>query len=467
MNIFGGGDAAQPFEVVKESSGRGRGRAKLNAQAPIMGSSCTVPQQQKPAATTPVSRGCGPPSNALPQLDAGCYWLQHSEAQRDSQMQKRQPFSQLEEESLESVNTSVSARRVGISKPALQIYRPQVVRAAEARMNVGTSDLMTSAPMTSATANGGGGVSNSSPWNAAFSKASLTDMTGCFMHSPLPSSVPAETAITQQRQQAVNDITAAEQPNSRSSQEKRDPVSTPSDRLSIIGKALTDPDSLNALQMQWLVFSICDGVTKDSNNAASAVEFCTSLIKRGRTSAFLDALVETCSEWFKRRELLLPRCTARTPAPNPGGTGRSWTAYVAFLAELLAAVSGAESSAENSGRIFSLAALLCECCHIMLRSPAQDATAEIQCLRSVFMTAGKSVQRADAQLSAALAKCLRDSFMDSSRSADVRQALLELIEFRASGWKLGAAQQRYYCAHDGGAAVTDGHSGCSGVAPLQ
>ncbi|XP_070379219.1 MIF4G domain-containing protein B-like [Dermacentor albipictus] len=372
MNIFGGGDAPQPVEVVKESSGRGRGRVKLNAPAHILGSSCTVPQQQKPAATTPVSRGCGPLSNALPQLDAGRYWLQHSEAQRDSQMQKR---------------------------------------------------------------------------------------------SSLPSSVPAETAIMQQRQQAVNEVMGAEQPNSRSSQEKRDPVSTPSDRLSIIGKALTDPDSLNALQMQWLVFNICDGVTKDSNNAASAAEFCTSLIKRGRTSAFLDALVETCSEWFKRRELLLPRCTARTPAREPGG--RSWTAYVAFLAELLAAVSGAESSAQNSGRIFSLAALLCECCHIMLRSPAQDAAAEIQCLRSLCMTAGKSIQRADAHLSAALAKCLRDSFMDSSRSADVRQALLELIELRASGWKLGAAQQRYYCAHDGGAAVTDGHSGCSGVAPLQ
>ncbi|XP_075559064.1 uncharacterized protein LOC142590619 isoform X1 [Dermacentor variabilis] len=462
MNIFGGGDAAQPVEVVKESSGRGRGRVKLNAHAPILGSPCTAPQQQKPAATTPVSRGCGPPSNVLPQLDAGCHWLQHSEAQRDSQMQK------LEGEYLESVNTSASARRVGISKPDLQIYRPPVVRAAEARMNVGTSDLMTSAPMRivqPATANGGGGVSNSSPWNAAFSKTSLTDMTGCFMRSPLPSSVPAETAIMQQRQQAVNEVKGAEQPNSRSSQEKRDPVSTPSDRLSIIGKALTDPDSLNALQMQWLVFSICDGATKDSNNAASAAEFCTSLIKRGRTSAFLDALVETCSEWFKRRELLLPRCTARTPARIPGG--RSWTAYVAFLAELLAAVSGAQSSAENSGRIFSLAALLCECCHIMLRSPAQDATAEIQCLRSVFMTAGKSIQRADAQLSAALAKCLRDSFTDSNRSADVRQALLELIEFRASGWKLGAAQQRYYCAHDGGAAVTDGNSGCSGLAPLQ
>ncbi|XP_075559065.1 uncharacterized protein LOC142590619 isoform X2 [Dermacentor variabilis] len=367
MNIFGGGDAAQPVEVVKESSGRGRGRVKLNAHAPILGSPCTAPQQQKPAATTPVSRGCGPPSNVLPQLDAGCHWLQHSEAQRDSQMQK------LEGEYLESVNTSASARRVGISKPDLQIYRPPVVRAAEARMNVGTSDLMTSAPMRivqPATANGGGGVSNSSPWNAAFSKTSLTDMTGCFMRSPLPSSVPAETAIMQQRQQAVNEVKGAEQPNSRSSQEKRDPVSTPSDRLSIIGKALTDPDSLNALQMQWLVFSICDGATKDSNNAASAAEFCTSLIK-------------------------------------------------------------------------------------------------IQCLRSVFMTAGKSIQRADAQLSAALAKCLRDSFTDSNRSADVRQALLELIEFRASGWKLGAAQQRYYCAHDGGAAVTDGNSGCSGLAPLQ
>ncbi|XP_037571837.1 MIF4G domain-containing protein B-like [Dermacentor silvarum] len=130
-------------------------------------------------------------------------------------------------------------------------------------------------------------------------------------------------------------------------------------------------------------------------------------------------------------------------------------AYVTFLAELLAAVSEIKSSDENCGRIFCLAALLCDCCLIMLHSPAQDTSAEMQCLRVVFMTAGKSIQRAAPYLSKSLATCLRNSFMDSNRSAGVRQALLELIEFRASGWKLGAAQQLYYSAHDSGAAVTD------------
>ncbi|KAH7981569.1 hypothetical protein HPB49_025545 [Dermacentor silvarum] len=139
----------------------------------------------------------------------------------------------------------------------------------------------------------------------------------------------------------------------------------------------------------------------------------------------------------------------------PEVPSRSWTAYVTFLAELLAAVSRMESSDKISGRIFCLAALLCECCHIMLRSPAQDTTAEMNCLHFVFMTAGSSIQRAAPYLSTALGKCLRDSFMDSNRSADVRQALLELIELRVSGWKLGTAQQLCYSANDSGAAVTD------------
>lgn len=102
-------------------------------------------------------------------------------------------------------------------------------------------------------------------------------------------------------------------------------------------------------------------------------------LQRGRTSAFIDGLVESCNDFFKRREQLLRRCTARTrsAAQHPGSPSRSWTAYVTFLAELLAAVSRMESSDKISGRIFCLAALLCECCHIMLRSPAQDTTAEV------------------------------------------------------------------------------------------
>ncbi|XP_037572357.1 uncharacterized protein LOC119454524 [Dermacentor silvarum] len=260
---------------------------------------------------------------------------------------------------------------------------------------------------------------------------------------PLSSSVSAEPPIRQQRPQAVDEMKGAAQRNPCSSQEEIDPTLTPSAKLRIIEKAVTDPDGLNTLQMQWLGFRICDRVTKDSNNVASAVEFCTSLIERGRTSAFIDGLVESCNDFFKRREQLLRRCTARTrsAAQHPGSPSRSWTAYVTFLAELLAAVSRMESSDKISGRIFCLAALLCECCHIMLRSPAQDTTAEMNCLRFVFMTAGSSIQRAAPHLSTALGKCLRDSFMDSNRSDDVRQALLGLIELRVSGWKLCTAQQ--------------------------
>lgn len=91
MNYFGGGDAALPFGV-KGSSGRGRGGVKPNAPAPIAGSSFTaLQQQQRPAAIEPVPRDCGPHWNALPQLDAGDDWRQHSQTTRDSQVQKVRP----------------------------------------------------------------------------------------------------------------------------------------------------------------------------------------------------------------------------------------------------------------------------------------------------------------------------------------------------------------------------------------
>ncbi|XP_049524059.1 uncharacterized protein LOC119452651 [Dermacentor silvarum] len=269
MNCFGGGDAAPAVGVVQPSAGRGRGRVKLNVPAPVAASSLTAPpQQQRPVAMVPVPRGSH--CKALLQLDAGDYRRQHGETHRDSQMQK------FKKEACEEVNTSRYSSRVGISphssKPGRQMYRPP------APMTSGSRDQ----PMRSGqaeTANGGGGVSNSVPWNAALGKESLTDMTGCSKCPPLSSGMPAEPPFGQQGQKAVKEIKGAEQPNSSSRKEETDPASPPSDKRSIIAIALTDPDGLNALQMQWLGFSTCNEVTIGSNDAASAVEFCLSVIK--------------------------------------------------------------------------------------------------------------------------------------------------------------------------------------------
>ncbi|XP_075730940.1 MIF4G domain-containing protein-like [Rhipicephalus microplus] len=100
----------------------------------------------------------------------------------------------------------------------------------------------------------------------------------------------------------------------------------------------------------------------------------------------------------------------------------------------------------HCGHIFSMAALLCDSCRLVMNSPQLDYEAKVECLRRALTTAGEAAERGAPARMAALVACLRDAFLSSDVPEEARLTLLELIELRASGWKLSLEQQLYYAS---------------------
>ncbi|XP_075527338.1 MIF4G domain-containing protein B-like isoform X1 [Dermacentor variabilis] len=240
-----------------------------------------------------------------------------------------------------------------------------------------------------------------------------------------------------------------------SRKEEHGAAASTSQRLSIVQKALCDPDSLTAEQVDRLVRAVCGKAINDDDSAEMAARFCACVIAKERAGVFIDRLLCACRNWFKQRDLLLPKFTAAAPVEPPPEQKDShrWGAFVSFLSVLLTAIPGKGKASAvascHSGHIFCLALLLCESCKFMIHSPDLDWHTQIECIRSALKTAGMTAERAAPARMAALVACMRDEFSTPDASAETRLALLELLELHASGWKFSAQQQLYYAAHSG------------------
>lgn len=202
----------------------------------------------------PVQRDHGQDWNATQQLDAGDDRRQHRVIRKDSLMEKHKE---------EGVNATGSSHRVDMphtSKPNIQVFRPPAFRSAETGSTLCASDLLVSAPMILSsrdqpmryqqqqTPNAGSGVLNSVPWKAASSKCCLNDTTGWLMCLPSSFSVLAEPPAW--KQQKGKHRMGQQQRTFYTSTETSEPASSPSDKLSIIEKARTDPDGFIAMHLQ-------------------------------------------------------------------------------------------------------------------------------------------------------------------------------------------------------------------------
>ncbi|XP_075740291.1 uncharacterized protein LOC142786469 isoform X1 [Rhipicephalus microplus] len=88
----------------------------------------------------------------------------------------------------------------------------------------------------------------------------------------------------------------------------------------------------------------------------------------------------------------------------------------------------------------------------------------VECLRRALTTAGEAAERGAPARMAALVTCLRDAFLSSDVPEDDRLTLLELMELRASGWKLSPEQQLSYASLDD--AVGDECDDVQNLSPL-
>ncbi|XP_075732042.1 MIF4G domain-containing protein B-like [Rhipicephalus microplus] len=234
-------------------------------------------------------------------------------------------------------------------------------------------------------------------------------------------------------------------------QERRDDASTKK-RISVVHRALSDPDLLTPVEVDRLVRVVFWKAIHDDDSAEPAAKFCARVITAELDGVFIDRLLWTCRVWFKEHDVPLRRSTARAqwkPPPQQEAVNQL-TALVVFMAVLLSSIPGKGTAAYvgscHSGHIFCIAALLCDSCKLVLRSPELDHHTKVECLRRALTTAGEAAERGAPARMAALVDCLRDAFLSPDVPEDDRLTLLELIELRASGWKLSPEQQISYAS---------------------
>ncbi|XP_075730846.1 MIF4G domain-containing protein B-like [Rhipicephalus microplus] len=212
------------------------------------------------------------------------------------------------------------------------------------------------------------------------------------------------------------------------------------------------PDLLTPVEVDRLVRVVFWKAIHDDDIAEPAARFCVRVVTAELDGVFIDWLLWTCCDWFKQHNVLLRRSTAivQWEPPPQQDAGNQLTALVGFMATLLSSIPGKGTAASvgscHPGHIFCIAALLCDSCKLVLRSPELDHHTEVECLRRALTTAGEAAERGAPARMAALVTCLRDAFLSSDIPEDDRLTLLELIELRASGWKLSLEQQLSYAS---------------------
>nr|XP_037288715.1 uncharacterized protein LOC119181565 [Rhipicephalus microplus] len=223
-------------------------------------------------------------------------------------------------------------------------------------------------------------------------------------------------------------------------------------RVSIVLRALAEPDLLTPVEVDCLVRVVFWKAIHDDDIAEPAATFCARVITAEQDGVFIDRLLWTCRDWLKQHDVPLRRSTAKAlwePQPQQDA-GNQLIAFVSFMATLLSSIPGKGTAASvgscHPGHIFRIAALLCDACKLVMRSPEMDHHTKVECLRRALTTAGEAAERGAPARMAALVACLRDGFLSSDVPENDRLTLLELIELRASGWKLSQEQQLSYAS---------------------
>jgi len=205
-------------------------------------------------------------------------------------------------------------------------------------------------------------------------------------------------------------------------------------------RAMEDPNRLGGRALMELVRTIFSRVVEGQGMAEAAARLCISIIEREKKETFLEALLNTCQEWYHGRGELL-----RAPCSPPG----RWPAYMAFLNEMYGLLKRRQlqllTKYEGIPPKLVLLQLLAECCTVTLTGGLTLATSsEVECLFLVLTHIGRDLQQETPGQMGLLLSCLRDSFLHTTAGPLVKKTLLQLVELQAAGWQLPAPAVMYY-----------------------
>ncbi|BFF93907.1 uncharacterized protein DMAD_11658 [Drosophila madeirensis] len=211
----------------------------------------------------------------------------------------------------------------------------------------------------------------------------------------------------------------------------------------LIDTALEDPNQLNSRCLMELTSQFIKRAVDSRRFALPISRLCLNIIAREQKETFLEALLNTCRQWYQEREKLL---FAIQGMKSPSRV--RFTAFMAFLTEMFCQLKRRQiqlrTHHEGTPPPLVLLSLLSKCCEDCVRPPIRSLS-EVECLFYVLTCIGQDVEQQLPQQLELLMSLVRDAFLNAGDSAAaIRRTLLQLIELKASHWQLPGNTVLYY-----------------------
>ncbi|XP_058120965.1 uncharacterized protein LOC131262891 [Anopheles coustani] len=210
-----------------------------------------------------------------------------------------------------------------------------------------------------------------------------------------------------------------------------------------INKAIDDPNQLNARCLMDLATQLLHRAVDGRRYSLPISRLCISIIAKEKKETFLEALLNTCRQWYQERDKVLG---ILQNAKNPSRP--RFTSFMAFLTEMFCQLKRRQlqlrTECDGVPPPLVLLTVLGKCCEDCVRPPVRSLS-EIECLFFVLTCIGRDLETHLPQQLESLLAGVRDAFLNSAASAPaIRRTLLQLIELQASHWQLPGNTVLYY-----------------------
>lgn len=217
----------------------------------------------------------------------------------------------------------------------------------------------------------------------------------------------------------------------------------PPEVMAIISKASEDPNQLTARCLMDLAAHCMNRAVEGRRYSLPISRLCISIISKEQKETFLEALLNTCRQWYQERDKVLGVIANSKNPSRP-----RFTAFMAFLTEMFCQLKRRQlqlrTQCDGISPALVLLTLLSKCCEDCVKPPVRSLS-EIECLFFVLTCIGRDLEIHLPQQLETLLINVRDAFLNSSASQPaIRRTLLQLIELQASKWQLPCNTVLYY-----------------------
>ncbi|XP_053564914.1 MIF4G domain-containing protein [Bombina bombina] len=200
------------------------------------------------------------------------------------------------------------------------------------------------------------------------------------------------------------------------------------DTQNLLKTALKDPGKVDLEKVSNV---IVEQSLRDATFSKEAGRMCYTIIqaesKQTGRSIFRSGLLNRLQIEYRNREEIRARSV------------QEWVCYVSFICNVF------DYLRVNNMPMLALVNPVYDCLFELAQPDSLTRDEEVDCLVVQLHRVGEQLENMNAQRMDDLFFLLRDSFLLESRLSSLAQLLLlEMIEFRAAGWKTTDAAHKYY-----------------------